>query len=67
MKPKHIFHEITARFQTTGSCGHLIMRGDAIGYDRAGMRTRCEACWRNMKERAAKREHRGMMEGMRVG
>ena len=67
MKTQHSFKEITARFQTTGSCGHLIMRDDVIGYDRAGMRTRCETCWRNMKERAARGEQRGMMEGMRVG
>lgn len=65
-KEKYIFHEMMARYQTTGGCGHLILRGDIIGYDRQGQRTRCAVCWKNMQERAAKRVHREQMEAMRM-
>ncbi len=39
------YRTITARFDSTGSCGHEIKRGDAIGYHRSLKKTQCAACW----------------------
>ena len=39
--------EIAARFDSVGSCGHDIKKGDTIGYARRGrdVHTNCPACW----------------------
>lgn len=36
---------IAARFDSTGTCGHPIKRGDPIGYNRVLRRTSCRDCW----------------------
>lgn len=40
--------EIDAKFDSIGSCGHEIRKGDRIGYARKGGKshTSCAACWR---------------------
>lgn len=39
--------EITAKFNSTGTCGHAITAGDRIGYGRkhGQTNTHCQACW----------------------
>ena len=45
------FTSITAKFNSTGTCGHAIAKGDEIGYARGNRRrgvkaeTSCSACW----------------------
>ena len=39
------YREITARFDSTGACGHPIRKGDRIGWARRTRETRCTACW----------------------
>jgi hypothetical protein len=40
------YRDIEARFDSTGSCGHPIKKGDRIGYNkRAGGKTMCAECW----------------------
>jgi len=42
------YRAITARFDSTGTCGHAIAKGDAIGYARVGRghsATSCATCW----------------------
>lgn len=43
----HDYREITARFDSTGSCGHPIKQGDRIGYARkhGQSHTSCASCW----------------------
>ena len=38
------YHELTAKFDSTGSCGHAIHRGDTIGYHRSHG-AQCAVCW----------------------
>lgn len=38
------YREITAKFDSTGKCGHPIKKGDRIGYNR-NFRPPCAACW----------------------
>ncbi len=37
--------EIDARFASTGSCGHEIVKGDPIGWHPRLKTTQCAACW----------------------
>jgi hypothetical protein len=39
--------EIAAKFDSVGSCGHPIKKGDRIGYGRKGhdSHTSCPNCW----------------------
>lgn len=37
---------ITARFDSEGSCGHPIVKGDRIGWNKRAKKTRCATCWR---------------------
>jgi hypothetical protein len=39
------YRTIEARFDSLGSCGHQIRRGDQIGYNPRNKRTQCPACW----------------------
>ncbi len=39
------YREIQARFDSTGSCGHPIKRGDVIGWNKRVRKTQCAACW----------------------
>ena len=39
------YTEIAARFDSTGSCGHAIKRGDRIGWNKRAHKTQCAACW----------------------
>lgn len=41
------YREIAAKFDSTGSCGHPIKKGDRIGYARKGgqSHTSCPNCW----------------------
>jgi hypothetical protein len=39
------YFEITARFDSTGSCGHAIHKGDRIGWARRNRETQCPECW----------------------
>ena len=40
------YRDIDARFNSTGSCGHAIKKGQAIGYNPRNKRTQCAECWR---------------------
>ena len=48
--------QITAKFASTGSCGHPINRGDTIGYNRRHQKTYCPACWRKWSAENAEAE-----------
>ncbi len=39
------YREITARFDSTGTCGHPIRKGDRIGWAMRFRETHCTACW----------------------
>ena len=39
------YRTITARFASTGSCGHEINKGDSIGWNPRVKKTQCAACW----------------------
>lgn len=39
------YREIEARFDSTGTCGHKIKRGQRIGYAPRFRKTQCAACW----------------------
>jgi hypothetical protein len=38
------YREITAKFDSTGKCGHSIKKGDRIGYNK-DHGCRCSDCW----------------------
>lgn len=38
------YREISARFDSTGNCGHAITKGQVIGYNRTHG-CKCAACW----------------------
>ena len=38
------YREITAKFDSTGKCGHEIKKGDRIGYNR-NHGCHCSSCW----------------------
>ena len=45
------YREIPAKFDSQGTCGHAIRKGDTIGYSPAKYRgdkaeTQCAECWR---------------------
>lgn len=45
------YREIAARFESKGTCGHEIHKGDVIGYSPAPRKwldaeTQCAECWR---------------------
>lgn len=37
---------ITARFDSIGSCGHPITKGETIGYNPRAKKAVCPDCWR---------------------
>ncbi len=39
------YREIEARFASTGSCGHEIVKGDRIGRQPRLKKTQCADCW----------------------
>ena len=39
------YREISAPFDTTGTCGHPIKKGDRIGWNRRASKLQCAACW----------------------
>ena len=39
------YRDILAKFDSTGSCGHAIAKGDAIGYNPRNRKTSCATCW----------------------
>ena len=39
------YAEISARFASTGTCGHEIKKGDRIGWYPSLKKTQCAACW----------------------
>ncbi len=39
------YGEIEARFDSLGTCGHEIKRGQRIGYARRTRETQCPDCW----------------------
>ena len=39
------YAEISARFDSTGTCGHEIKAGDRIGWHRGLKKTQCVGCW----------------------
>ncbi len=43
------FREIAARFDSVGTCGHAIRKGDRIGWQRTIRETRCTDCWADQK------------------
>ena len=38
------YREITAKFNSTGKCGHPIKKGDRIGWNKSHG-CRCSSCW----------------------
>ena len=40
------YTEITAKYDSTGSCGHEIKKGERIGYNGRLRKTQCAECWR---------------------
>jgi len=54
------YAEISARFDSTGTCGHDIRKGDAIGWHRGLKKTRCADCWRRW---CAENAEADLMEG----
>jgi hypothetical protein len=40
------YRGILARFDSVGSCGHDIRKGDRIGWNPRVRKTQCAACWR---------------------
>ena len=55
---------ITARFDSDGSCGHAIRKGDAIGWTRRTRETQCADCWRRWSVENAEADaiERGYMQ-----
>jgi len=41
----HNYRSIEARFDSTGTCGHAIRKGDCIGYHPKLKKTQCADCW----------------------
>ena len=39
------YREIDARFDSDGSCGHTISKGERIGWNPRNKKTQCAACW----------------------
>ena len=39
------YREISARFNSDGSCGHAIAKGDSIGWNSRNKQTQCADCW----------------------
>jgi hypothetical protein len=39
------YHEIEAKFDSVGKCGHEIKKGDVIGYAPRTKEARCNSCW----------------------
>ncbi len=40
------YRDLSARFASTGTCGHAIAKGDAIGWHPDLKKTQCADCWR---------------------
>lgn len=59
MKRFDDYREITAKFASTGKCGHEIRKGDRIGYNRQDG-CYCAGCWRTWvaENRAADEDER---------
>ncbi len=57
------YAEISARFASTGTCGHAIAKGDVIGWYPSLKKTQCASCWQHwVAENAeAKAMERGYM------
>lgn len=51
------FREIVARFDSVGTCGHAISKGDRIGWQRTIRETRCADCWAELKGGVCKIEY----------
>jgi hypothetical protein len=45
------YREITSRFNSRGACGHQILKGDLIGWNRRHG-ARCASCWLAWKQEA---------------
>lgn len=39
------YRQITAKYSSTGSCGHQISPGDVIGYHPELKKAQCADCW----------------------
>jgi len=50
------YREITARFNSTGKCGHVITKGSRIGYSRR-YGCKCSVCWEKWVGENAAAEH----------
>ncbi len=57
-----MYHIMTANRVSTGTCGHLILPGDTIGYERDTRRTKCRVCI----ERELRNRHGRVLERMKV-
>ena len=60
------FKKVRAKFDAIGSCSHIILAGETIGYDPATKKTRCAVCFSNIRERDGKREQESMNRNLRV-
>lgn len=39
------YREISARFNSTATCGHEVKKGEIIGYNPRNKKTQCSNCW----------------------
>ena len=60
------FKKVRAKFDAIGSCSHVILSGETIGYDPATRKTRCAVCFSNIREREGKREQESMNRNLRL-
>jgi hypothetical protein len=58
-----MYRLIVARRTSTGTCGHLIIPGDVIGFSPETHRTLCRECFK----RRRLEEHTKALERMKVG
>jgi hypothetical protein len=57
---------IRAKFDSIATCGHNILAGDEIGYDRDTHDSRCRECFENIREREGREKQETMNQGMKV-
>jgi hypothetical protein len=58
------WRRIIAGHTSTGSCGHIIIPGDVIGFDPETHQTRCHVCYRNIRTRMGNARQRRMNDSM---
>ncbi len=60
------FIQMKANYQSQGWCGHLILKGDGIGYDRKKRRAICQDCFERVKLKELARKEQEIQEAMKL-